>query len=308
MDISVVIPVYNEVQSLPALHEQIKRNLEAIGGSYEIILVDDGSTDDSFQVMSRIHQQDEHVKVIQFRRNFGKAAGLAAGFAEAQGETIFTLDADLQDDPDEMPKFLEKLGEGYDFITGWKYPRHDPLSKTLPSKLANGTIRLTTGVKVHDMNCGFKAMRRQVAKELNLYGDMHRYIPVLVNWRGFRITEVKVKHHPRKYGSSKYGVGRLSRGLFDFVTIIFLTRFNRRPLHFFGWFGLISFSLGVIIDAYLSVLWFMGEKIGHRPLLSLGTLLIIIGVQFFSFGLLAEMFNFEVYSREANYTIRQILD
>ena len=308
MDISVVIPVYNEAQSLPALHEQIKRNLEAIGGSYEIILVDDGSTDDSFQVMSRIHQQDEHVKVIQFRRNFGKAAGLAAGFAEAQGETIFTLDADLQDDPDEMPKFLEKLGEGYDFITGWKYPRHDPLSKTLPSKLANGTIRLTTGVKVHDMNCGFKAMRRDVAKELNLYGDMHRYIPVLVNWRGFRITEVKVKHHPRKYGSSKYGVGRLSRGLFDFVTIIFLTRFNRRPLHFFGWFGLISFSLGVIIDAYLSVLWFMGEKIGHRPLLSLGTLLIIIGVQFFSFGLLAEMFNFEVYSREANYTIRQILD
>lgn len=308
MDISVVIPVYNEALSLPALHEQLSRNLKAIGGSYEIILVDDGSSDDSFQVMSQLHQQDKHVKVIQFRRNFGKAAGLAAGFAKAKGEIIFTLDADLQDDPDEIPKFLEKLEQGYDFITGWKYPRHDPISKTLPSKLANGTIRLTTGVKVHDMNCGFKAMRKEVAKELNLYGDMHRYIPVLVNWRGFRTTEVKVKHHPRKFGSSKYGVGRLSRGLFDFVTIIFLTRFNRRPLHFFGWFGLISFVLGIMIDAYLTVLWFMGEKIGHRPLLALGTLLIIIGVQFFSFGLLAEMFNFETNSREANYTIRQMLD
>jgi hypothetical protein len=161
---------------------------------------------------------------------------------------------------------------------------------------------------VHDMNCGFKAMRKEVAKELNLYGDMHRYIPVMVSWRGFRTTEVKVKHHPRKYGKSKYGAGRLLRGLFDFLTIIFLTRFNRRPLHLFGLFGIFSLALGVLIDSYLTVLWFLGYKIGDRPLLMLGTLLIIIGVQFFSFGLMAEMFNFEMYSREQNYTIRQILD
>lgn len=309
MDISVVIPVYNESESLTALHEQLTRNLKEIGGQYEIIFVDDGSSDDSYRVMEKLHQQDKaHVKVIQFRRNFGKAAGLAAGFDLAQGEIIFTLDADLQDDPDEMHKFIEKLDEGYDFITGWKFPRHDPLSKTLPSKLANGTIRMTTGVSVHDMNCGFKAMRKEVAKELHLYGDMHRYIPVMVSWRGFRATEVKVKHHPRKYGMSKYGAGRLLRGLFDFFTIIFLTRFNRRPLHLFGLFGLLSLSLGVLIDAYLTVLWFLGNKIGDRPLLMLGTLLIIIGVQFFSFGLMAEMFNFEMYAKDRNYTIRKTLD
>jgi glycosyltransferase involved in cell wall biosynthesis len=308
MDISVVVPVYNESLSLRLLHEQLTRNLKAIGGKYEIIFVDDGSTDDSYQVITELHNQDKHVKAIQFRRNYGKAAGLAAGFHLASGEIVFTLDADLQDDPDEMVKFIEKLDEGYDFITGWKYPRLDPLSKTLPSRLANGTIRLTTGVKVHDMNCGFKAMRKEVAKELNLYGDMHRYIPVMVSWRGFRTTEVKVKHHPRKYGKSKYGAGRLLRGLFDFLTIIFLTRFNRRPLHLFGLFGIFSLALGVLIDSYLTVLWFLGYKIGDRPLLMLGTLLIIIGVQFFSFGLMAEMFNFEMYSREQNYTIRQILD
>jgi len=305
---SIVVPVFNEESVIDEFTRRALEVMDSLGEPYELIFVDDGSTDDSYKVISELHGQDKHVKAIQFRRNFGKAAGLAAGFHLADGDIVFTLDADLQDDPDEMPKFLEKLDEGYDFITGWKFPRLDPPSKTLPSKLANGTIRLTTGVKVHDMNCGFKAMRKEVAKELNLYGDMHRYIPVMVNWRGFRTTEVKVKHHPRKYGVSKYGAGRLLRGLFDFMTIIFLTRFNRRPLHLFGLFGLLSLSLGLLIDAYLSILWFMGNKIGDRPLLMLGTLLIIIGVQFFSFGLMAEMFNFEMYSREQNYTIRQILD
>ena len=308
MLISVVIPLYNEVESLPPLHEKLTKNLKTLGHDYEIIYVDDGSTDGSFEVLEDIHAKDKHTKVIQFRRNFGKSAGMVAGFAEAAGEIIFTLDADLQDDPDEMPRFLEKLDEGYDFVSGRKFPRLDPLSKTLPSKLANGAIRLTTGVKVHDMNSGFKAMRREVTEQLHLYGDMHRYVPVLAHWRGFRIAEINVKHHPRQFGKSKYGVGRLSRGLFDFMTIIFLTQFNRRPLHFFGWFGIVSFGLGFLIDAYLSVLWLMGETIGHRPLLTLGTLLIIIGVQFFSFGLLAEMVNYESYSREKNYTIRKKLE
>ncbi len=303
MDISVVIPVYNEAESLVALHEQLGQSLAGVGGEYEIIFVDDGSRDGSFEVLEGLHQADGRVKVIQFRRNFGKSAALAAGFAEAQGEIIFTLDADLQDDPVEIPRFLEKLEQGYDLVTGWKFPRLDPLSKTLPSKLANFTIRTTSGIQIHDFNCGFKAMRREVAEEITLYGEMHRYIPVLAHQRGFRVGEIKVKHHPRRFGQSKYGIERLLRGLFDFMTVSFLTRFTRRPLHFFGWLGIISFSVGFLIDLYLVIVKLMGNLIGDRPLLMLGTLLIIIGVQFVSFGLLAEMINLGTYSSERDYSI-----
>ncbi len=304
MDISVVIPLYNEAESLPDLYAQLTENLAGLGKSYEIIFVDDGSTDESFAVLQSLFEKDQHISVIQFRRNYGKAAGLAAGFEQAEGEIVFTLDADLQDDPIELPRFLAKLEEGYDLVLGWKFPRHDPITKTLPSLLANNTVRLSTGLDVHDMNSGYKAMRQVVAKELRLYGELHRYIPMLAHGRGFRVTEIKVRHHARKYGVSKYGAKRLARGLFDFVTVYFLTQFNRRPLHFFGWFGLLSFSLGMVINLYLTILWFSGELIGQRPLLTLGTLLVTIGAQFFSFGLLAEMFSSEVISRNRDYSIR----
>jgi glycosyltransferase involved in cell wall biosynthesis len=308
MLLSFVIPTLNEKPSLEKLYGLIVENVAKTGHDYEIIFVDDGSTDGSFELLEDLHQNDPQVKVIGFRRNFGKAAALMAGFAQAEGEIVFTMDADLQDDPVEIPSFLDKLDEGYDLVSGWKYPRLDPISKTAPSKLANATIRLGTGIKLHDFNCGFKAMRRDVAKELKLYGEMHRYVPVLAYWTGFSVTEIKVKHHPREFGKSKYGMQRLFRGLFDFITVVFLIRYTRRPAHFFGMLGLIPFVLGFLIDAYLAVLWFSGEQIGHRPLLTLGTLLLMIGVQFFSIGLLAEMLSFSILSREDEYRVKRRLE
>lgn len=308
MLISFVIPTYNEEESLRPLYEQILEHVAPTGHDYEIIFVDDGSTDGSLSAMRELHAKDQRVKVVQFRRNFGKAAALMAGFDLVEGEIVFTMDADLQDDPVEIPRFLEKLDEGYDLVSGWKYPRLDPITKTAPSRLANFTIRLGTGIKLHDFNCGYKAMRREVTKEIKLYGELHRYVPVLAHWRGFGVTEIKVRHHPRQFGRSKYGFRRLSRGLFDFITVIFLLQYTRRPLHFFGWMGLISLLLGVLIDGYLTILWLSGETIGNRPLLTLGTLLIIVGAQFFSLGLLAELLSYSILSREQEYTIREILD
>jgi len=307
MLISFVIPTYNEEQSLEKLYRLIEKHVPA-GHTFEIIFVDDGSTDGSLGVLKQLHAQDPRIKVVRFRRNFGKAAALMAGFDHAEGEVVFTMDADLQDDPEEIPRFLAELDKGYDLVSGWKYPRLDPITKTAPSKLANFAIRAGTGIKLHDFNCGYKAMRKEVAKEIKLYGELHRYVPVLAHWRGFNVTEIKVRHHPREFGSSKYGFKRLSRGLFDFITVIFLVQYTRRPLHFFGWMGLIALFLGLVIDGYLSVLWFMGITIGHRPLLTLGTLLITVGAQFFSLGLLAEMISYSILSREDEYTIREVLD
>ncbi|MFN2146705.1 MAG: glycosyltransferase family 2 protein [Anaerolineales bacterium] len=308
MLISFVIPTFNEEPSLRKLYEQIVAHTQPTGNDFEIIFVDDGSTDESIRVLTDLHTQDPRVKVIEFRRNFGKAAALMAGFARAGGEIVFTMDADLQDDPVEIPRFLEKLDEGYDLVSGWKYPRLDPITKTAPSKLANFAIRSGSGLKLHDFNCGFKAMRADVAREIKLYGELHRYVPVLANWRGFKVTEIKVIHHPRQFGTSKYGIKRLSRGLFDFITVVFLIRFTRRPLHFFGWPGLISLGLGFLIDIYLTILWLQGITIGNRPLLTLGTLLIIIGAQFFGLGLLAEMLSYSILSREEEFAIRNTLE
>lgn len=307
MLLSFVIPTLNEKPSLEKLYRLIVENVSKLGHDYEVIFVDDGSTDGSFALLEELHQEDPKVKVIGFRRNFGKAAALMAGFDQAEGEIVFTMDADLQDDPVEIPRFLEKLEEGYDLVSGWKYPRLDPISKTAPSKLANATIRLGTGIKLHDFNCGFKAFRREVAKEIKLYGELHRYVPVLAYWRGFGVTEIKVKHHPREFGQSKYGMRRLFRGLFDFITVVFLVRYTRRPAHFFGMLGMIPMILGFIINGYLAVLWFLGEAIGHRPLLTLGTLLLMLGVQFFSIGLLAEMLSYSLLSREDEYGVRKRL-
>ncbi len=309
MLISFVIPVYNEEESLEELYRQIVANVTPTGHDYEFIFVDDGSTDQSYPVMKKLHEQNEHVKVIQFRRNYGKAAALQVGFEAAQGEIFFTLDADLQDDPMEIPRFLEKLDEGYDMVIGWKYPRLDPITKTAPSKLFNATLRATTGLQIHENNSGYKAMRQVVARELTLYGEMHRYIPAIAHWRGFKVTEIKVRHHPRKFGKSKYGLSRMWRGFFDFTTIYFLNQFTRRPLHFFGGIGLGMFGVGFLIDFYLTVLWFLKlTELHSRPLLWLGVLLILVGLQFMTFGLLAEMITFGQVAKQSDYSVRERLE
>lgn len=290
MELAVVIPLLNERESLLMLYEQLVAVLEPLARSYELIFIDDGSTDGSYDVLQQLHARDSRVKVLQFRRNYGKSAALAAGFAEATGEVIITMDADLQDDPAEIPSLLSVLGQGYDMVSGWKLPRRDPISKRLPSTVFNVAVRLLTGVTLHDFNCGLKAYRRGVVKDLVLYGELHRYIPVLVHWCGFSVREVQIHHRPRQFGKSKFGASRFVRSFFDLLTIVFLTQYAVRPLHLFGWPGIGSLAAGVAISLHMAVLWLMGERpIGTRPLFMLGVLLIIVGVQFFCFGLLAEM-------------------
>lgn len=309
MEISIVIPVLNEWENVVALYKKLTTALDLINTQeYEIIFVDDGSQDGTFGVLETLYAQDERIKVIQFRRNFGKSAALSAGFAAAEGKVVFTLDGDLQDDPTEIPRFLEKIHEGYSLVSGWKYPRYDPLSKTLPSKVFNFVVRLTTGVKLHDFNCGFKAYDCELIKELRLYGELHRYTPILAHQKGFRVAEIKVTHHPRKFGRSKYGFQRFARGFFDLLTVLFLGAYTWRPLHLFGWAGMGTFSLGLLINLYLTLLWFKDQgPIGNRPLLMLGVLLMIVGLQFFSMGLLAEMITYGQAQDIANYSVQRRL-
>ncbi len=309
MDITIIIPVLNEQQSLELLYRELLDVLEGLGKTFELVFVDDGSIDGTYLILERLHQEDNRVKVIQFRRNFGKSAALAAGFSAAQGDIVFTMDGDLQDKPSEIPRFLEKLDTGFDLVSGWKYPRHDPFGKTLPSRLFNWTVALTTGVQLHDFNCGFKAYRREVTQEIALYGELHRYTPILAYQKGFQITEIKVSHRSRKFGQSKYGFRRFARGFFDLLTVLFLGAYTWRPLHLFGWAGIGSFSLGFLINLYLAILWFQGQgPIGNRPLLTLGVLLMIIGAQFFSMGLLAEMVTQQQAQERTTYSIRNRLD
>jgi glycosyltransferase involved in cell wall biosynthesis len=305
-ELSLVIPLFNEAESLAELHASLAAALQPYGDRCEIIFVDDGSVDDSFKRLGGLREADRRVKVVRLRSNQGKATALAAGFREAQGRIIVTLDADLQDDPIEIPRFLQKLGEGYDLVSGWKATRHDPGSRRLLSAIFNRVTALMTGVALHDFNCGFKAYRRAVVEELRLHGELHRFIPALASWRGFRIGEIEVTHHPRKYGRSKYGAERVPRGLFDLLTVLMLTRYTTRPLHLFGLLGLIVGLVGFGIVSYLSVGWLLGQWIGARPLLILGALMMITGVQLVSFGLLAEMI---VYgsNREADPPIESVL-
>ena len=292
--LSIVIPAYNEAESLPVLMVQIQDVLRKHNYTAEIIFVNDGSTDGTDEVLEQLASEQSsdniQVHVIHFRRNQGKAAGLMVGFAEARGEFVITMDADLQDDPQEIPKLLDALEtENADLISGWKYPRKDPLEKRAFSFVFNRVTALFTGVKLHDMNCGFKAYRAEVVKELHLYGDLHRYIPILCAQAGYRVGEVKVKHHPRRFGVSKYGLKRIPKGFFDLLTVLFLTRYLKRPLHVFGMIGSLVAFIGVIIGCYLAVLWIMKGGIGFRPLLILSVLMVILGAQFFSIGLLGEL-------------------
>lgn len=287
LEISVVIPVLDEKDTLYELHRQLSEVLA--GRNYEIIFIDDGSRDGSTKIMREIVDKDEHSGLIEFRRNRGKSAALSAGFLRSRGNVVITIDADLQDDPLEIPHLLNKLDEGYDLVSGWKAKRHDPLTKTLPSKFFNWVTSRIFDLDIHDANCGLKAYRREVVEEVKIYGQMHRYIPALAKLEGFTISEVKVVHHPRRFGKTKYGASRLLYGFLDLLTVIYTTKYTKRPLHLFGMLGILSVALGVIIDGYLTIGWFAGKYINNRPLFFLGILLIILGVQVFSMGLLGEM-------------------
>jgi glycosyltransferase involved in cell wall biosynthesis len=287
--ISVVIPVMNEEGNLPELHQRLDSALRTTGVDWEILFIDDGSTDGTWREIIRLRSIDPHVVAIQHRRNFGKAQALANGFALARGNTVITMDGDLQDDPDEIPRMLERLNEGYDLVSGWKQNRQDPWGKTAPSKLFNWTVRTVTGVQLHDFNCGFKAYRGEVTETIRVYGELHRFTPVLASAEGFRISELPVKHHARSWGKSKYGLKRLFKGFLDLITVFFLTNYRQRPMHLFGIPGMISVALGVLMGLKLS--WdrlVNDETIGGRPLLLLSVLLIVVGVQFFGLGLLGE--------------------
>jgi glycosyltransferase involved in cell wall biosynthesis len=290
-EVSIVIPALNEAASLPELEERIRETLTPLV-PYEIIFIDDGSTDTSWEVMKRLAENDSRVRSIRLRRNFGKAMGLSTGFSRVRGRIVVMMDADLQDDPSELPKFIAKIEAGFDVVVGWKVKRLDPANRLFLTRIFNATVRLVTGVKLHDMNCGFKAYRREVVRTIPIYGDLFRFIPALAQWEGFAVTEIPITHHARKHGSSRYGLERILRGFFDLLSIMFLTRYSRRPMHLFGLIGLVMGSAGFLIDAYLTVLWLQGHKIGDRPLLVLGSLLIMLGIQFFSMGFIVEFLTY----------------
>ncbi len=305
--VSLVVPVFNEEESLPELYREMVTVLDGLGVTYELIFVDDGSRDGSPRLLEEFQAEDERVRVLELRRNYGKAAALATGFREAEGEIIITLDGDLQDDPGEIPEFLKKIEAGYDLVSGWKWERKDPLSKTIPSRLFNLTTSLLTGIKIHDFNCGFKAYRREVTEGIKVYGELHRYLPVLAHQEGYRIGELKVKHRRRKYGKTKYGLERFLHGFFDLLTILFLTKFMKRPLHLFGLIGFLLTLGGFGINLYLAVIRFrFGSILGRHPLLLLGVLLMVLGIQFVSLGFLGEMIT-RLSEEKKDYPLRRRL-
>lgn len=288
--LSIVIPLLDEEESLHPLHEAITKMLEKEGYDAEIIFIDDGSRDGSFRVIRELAGKDPRVRAARFRRNFGKSAGLATGFRMASGDVIITMDADLQDDPEEIPRLLAKLDEGYDLVTGWKEVRRDPISKRLPSRIFNAVTSLMTGIRLHDFNCGLKAYRRDAATSMRMKRGMHRFTPALAHWLGFRVGEIPVRHHPRRFGTSKFGAKRFVDGFLDLLTVLLLTRYVSRPLHFFGWAGTGLLVAGFAIEAYIAYLRLVHGWIMNRyPLLWLGVLMMIVGLQLLSTGLLAEL-------------------
>ncbi|MBN2196415.1 MAG: glycosyltransferase family 2 protein [Polyangiaceae bacterium] len=306
---SFVIPFVNEEATLGELHRRIAESVATVlgtGESYEVIFVDDGSIDGSVDAVEALVESHAEVSLVELQGNFGKSAALAAGFAEARGKIVFTLDADLQDDPKEIPRFLAELERGYDLVSGFKRTRHDPWHKVFPSRIFNWMVRTSTGIRLHDVNCGFKAYRRRVLENVRVYGELHRFVPVLAHWRRFRVGEIEVEHHPRRHGTSKFGGWRFFRGLMDLMTVTFLLRYERRPLHFFGALGGACLALGVGTGVYLTTVWLGGESIGQRPLLILSVLLMVIGVQILATGLIAELV-VHLARNERPYVVRRRL-
>ena len=304
--ISVIIPVFNEIGSLPELMDQLRKVLH-IYKKWEILFVDDGSTDGSTEFLNDLSRKDEKVTLIQFHRNYGKSAALAEGFKRAKGEYLITMDADLQDDPAEIPNLMKKLEEGFDLVSGWKKERKDPISKRFPSKIFNYVTRIMTGVKIHDFNCGLKIYRKSVIKTLDLYGGRHRYIPALAGHNKFRISEIQVNHRPRIHGVTKYGGSRLFHGFFDLISIIFMNRYTQQPLHLFGFFGLFCGLASLTVELYV-----IGKKIffghsfyEHLALMLFGAMLFILGLWFFSIGLIAEMITRGAQEKESR--VKQII-
>lgn len=308
--ISVVVPVYNEADNIRETFQSLSSVLEKMGEPWEILFVDDGSTDGSFDILKALHEEaPDRVRVLRFIRNFGKTAALTAAFQRARGDVIITIDADLQEDPGHIPEFLKKLREErFHLVSGWRKKRQDPPSKTLPSRLFNFVVRTMTGVPLHDFNCGFKGYRREVVENIRLYGEFHRFIPVLAAWKGFRVTEIPVRHRPRLRGVSKFGWKRMIHGYIDFVSVYLLTRFLKRPMHLFGGVGSLLFLAGVGINAYLSyekLVYHVG--LGHRPLLLLGILLTLSGLQLLVVGLLGEMLRYHHYEPRDEYVLESEL-
>jgi glycosyltransferase involved in cell wall biosynthesis len=309
VDVSVLVPVLDEAETVEELARRVSEVLDREGRTHELVFIDDGSRDGTAERVHAAHLRDPRVKLVRLRRNFGKAAALSAGFDHSRGRLIVTMDGDLQDDPEEIPRFLEMLeGQDLDLVSGWKRKRLDPLSKRLPSRLFNWVTRKLASVDLHDFNCGFKAYRREVLDQIAIYGELHRYIPVLASRRGFAVGELAVQHHARRHGRSKYGWDRLYKGLLDLITVLFITRYTRRPLHLFGVVGLVSAGIGFGVCTYLAVLWMGGQRLSNRPLLLLGVLLILVGIQVLTTGLVGEMITYKNFRRSDSYSIKERLE
>ena len=308
--ISVVVPVFNEEESLPELTHWISRVMNTHGFSYEVILINDGSTDRSWEVIQKLSESNTHLKGLNFTRNYGKSAALDAGFKRTVGDVVITMDADLQDSPEEIPELYEMIIGGLDVVSGWKKERHDPISKTIPSKFFNGVTRWISGIQLHDFNCGLKAYRNKVVKNIHVYGEMHRYIPLLAKWNGFpKIGEKVVQHQARKYGYSKFGLERFLNGFLDLISVSFVHRYKKKPMHFFGLLGTLSFLTGFIITCWLIFEKIYGLSQGFKvrevvdqPLFFLALVAIIIGVQLFVTGFIAELMTSN-QAKEAEYKI-----
>ncbi|OGU74907.1 MAG: glycosyl transferase family 2 [Ignavibacteria bacterium RBG_16_34_14] len=300
----MIIPLLNEEESLNLLANEIRKVLKPFDILYEVIFIDDGSTDNSLKVIKEIWRTDKRFRYISFRKNYGKSAALQIGFKQSTGDVVVTMDADLQDDPSEIPNLLRKLNEGFDLVSGWKKIRRDPFIKKYSSRFFNFVTRIISGIKIHDFNCGLKAYKKEVIENVYVYGELHRYIPVLAHWQGYKISEIIIKHHARRYGKTKFGISRFFKGFIDLITVVFTTRYIRRPMHLFGFLGALAFLAGIVVNGYLTYLWVTGGYLSNRPMLFLGILLIIVGVQFFSVGLLGEMFVAHTRS-EKEYLIKE---